>query len=236
VSGVLRLACLDAEAPPLFGKSPDGVVRDGYEPAAAALVAAQMGRTLEWVMVPWSDMIPAVQRHDADAVWCGQSIIPSRQELVDFTRPYGVFHEGLLVRAGAGITSPQDCAGKRIGAIAGSTNMALAETFPGAVTVAFGGATDDVFGEMLAALESGAVDGVVDDDVVFVPLDSDPRFELAFTVRTGNRWGIGVAKDRPDLREEIDAALAAIIADGRLRAVWQAWMPSLEFPFTAADS
>lgn len=230
-SDVLRLACIDAEAPPLFGKSPDGIVREGYEPAAAALVADVLGRRLEWVFVPWADMIPAVQRHEADAVWCGQSIIPSRQEQVDFTRPYGVFHEGLLVRAESTISSPEDCAGLRIGAIAGSTNMALAETFPGAITVPFGGQTDDVFGEMLAALESGEVDGVVDDDMVFVPLDDDPRFRLAFTVRTGNRWGIGVAKDRPDLLAEIDAALGTVIADGRLAEAWQRWLPTLDYPF-----
>ena len=106
MTGVLRLACLDTDAPPLFTKSPDGVVREGYEPSVAELVASVMGRTVEWVMVPWTDMIPAVQRHDADAVWCGQSIIPSRQEQVDFTRPYGVFHESLLVRAGSTIASP----------------------------------------------------------------------------------------------------------------------------------
>jgi polar amino acid transport system substrate-binding protein len=227
---VLRLACLDAEAPPLFHRSPDGVRREGYEPAAAALVAEVMGRRVEWCMVAWADMIPMVQRHEADAVWCGQSIIASRQEQVDFTRPYGIFHEGLLVRPGSGITSPQDCAGRRIGAIAGSTNMALAQTFPGAETVPFGGETDDVFGDMLAALESGSIDGVVDDDVVFVPLDADPRFELAFTVRTGNRWGVGVAKDRPDLLADLDGALRTVIADGRLEKVWATWMPGLPFP------
>ncbi|MBI4941182.1 MAG: amino acid ABC transporter substrate-binding protein [Actinobacteria bacterium] len=228
---VLRLACLDAEAPPLFHKSPDGVTREGYEPAAAAVVAAAMGRRVEWVMVPWNDMIPSVQRHEADAVWCGQSIIPSRTEQVDFTRPYGVFNEALLVRKGSGITAPGALAGLRVGAIAGSTNMALAQTFPGAVTVPFGGESDDVFGEMLAALESGAVDGVVDDDLVFVPLGDDPRFEVAFTVRTQNRWGVGVAKDRPELREAIDAALATVIGDGRLEAVWREWLPGLDYPF-----
>jgi polar amino acid transport system substrate-binding protein len=234
VSDVLRLACIDAEAPPLFSKSPDGVHREGYEPSVAALVAEVMGRRVEWVFVPWVDMIPSVQRHEADAVWCGQSIIPSRAAEVDFTRPYGVFHEGLLVRAGSDISSPEGCAGRRIGAIAGSTNMALAQTFPGAITVPFGGESDDVFGEMLAALEAGEVDGVVDDDMVFVPLDDDPRFELAFTVRTGNRWGVGVAKDRPELLAEIDAALATIISDGSLAAAWQRWLPTLDYPFADA--
>lgn len=230
---VLRLACLDAEAPPLFHKSPDGVLREGYEPSAATVVAEAMGRRVEWLMVPWNDMIPSVIRHQADAVWCGQSIIPSRLEQVDFTRPYGVFNEALLVRRGSGISGPDQLRGLRIGAISGSTNMALAQTFPGAVTVPFDGASGDVFGDMLAALSAGEVDGVVDDDLVFVLLDDDPRFELAFTVPTGNRWGVGVAKDRPELCAEIDAALAAVIADGRLEAVWQQWLPTLGFPFAA---
>jgi polar amino acid transport system substrate-binding protein len=65
---------------------------------------------------------------------------------------------------------------------------------------------------------------------VFVPLDDDPRYEQAFTVKTGNRWGIGVAKDRPELLAEIDSALAAVIANGQLAQVWHTWLPSLEFP------
>ena len=229
----LRLACLDAEAPPLFSLWSPEQGRTGFEPAVAALVAAELGRAVEWVRVPWAEMIPAVQEHRADAVLCGQGITASRQAQVDFTRPYAVFHEGVLVRRGSGTTSAADLVGRRVAAIDGSTNMALAQTFEGAVPVAFGAdGSDDVYGDMLAALESGDVDAVVDDDVVFVPLGSaDPRFELAFTVRTGNRWGIGVAKDRPGLLAEVDAALAASIADGRHRQAWDTWLPTLDYPF-----
>ena len=52
--------------------------------------------------------------------------------------------------------------------------MALAETFDGAVTVAFGGESGDVLGDMLAALRAGDVDAVVDDDVVFLSLAGWP--------------------------------------------------------------
>ena len=231
MSDVLRLACLDSEAPPLFHKSPDGIHRAGYEPAAAELVAGEMNRRVEWVMVPWTEMIPAVQRHDADAVWCGQSIIPSRLELVDFTRPYGVFHEGVLVRSGSGITGVPDLAGRRVAAIEGSVNMQLARTFDGAVPVAFGAQHEDIFAAMLGALLDGDVDAVVDDDLVFVPLAKDPRFELPIVVKTGNRWGVGVAKDRPELLQELDGALGRVTADGRLRAVWDQWLPGLDWPF-----
>ncbi len=230
MSGVLRLACIDTEAPPLFLKSPDGIVREGYEPDVARVLAAQMGRELQWAIMPWSQMLPAVQRHEVDAVLCGQGIIASREEQVDFTRPYGAFHEGVLVRSGSGITSPADLVGRKVAAIADSANMALLLSFEGAIPVPFGGDSDDVFAVMLGALDAGEVDAVVDDDVVFVPLDDDPRYEQAFTVKTGNRWGIGVAKDRPELLAEIDSALAAVIANGQLAQVWHTWLPSLEFP------
>lgn len=228
----LRLACLDAEAPPLFSlwSAEDG--RTGFEPAVAALIGEELGRPVEWVRVPWADMIPTAQSGGADAVLCGQGITPSRQEQVDFTQPYAVFHESVLVRRRSGISTAADLAGRRIAAIAGSTNMALAETFTDAVPVAFGAGSEDVYADMLVALESGDVDGVVDDDVVFVPLgENDPRFEVAFTVPTGNRWALGVARDRPEAREELDAALGRVIADGRHRAAWEQWLPTLDYPF-----
>ncbi|WP_164512834.1 substrate-binding periplasmic protein [Leucobacter chromiireducens] len=226
----LRLACIDSEALPLFSKSTDGITRDGYEPAAAALVAERIGATIEWVMLPWEDMIPAVRRGDADAVWCGQGITAERAALVDFTEPYAVFNETLIVRADDPARSADALAGYRIGAIANSTNMKLAETFTGAELVSFG-ASDDVFSDMIEATRSGEIDGFVDDDVVMIPLgQEDPDFVEAFTVLTGNRWGIGVAPGNDALRVELNAALAGVIADGSLAAVWTRWMPLLPFP------
>lgn len=228
----LRLACLDSEAPPLFSLWTPERGREGYEPAVAQLLADELGRPLEWVRVPWVDMVPAVQRGEADAVLCGQGITPARQEVMDFTRPYAVFHEGVLVRRGDPIAGPADLVGKRIAAIEASTNMALALTFEGAVPVPFGADSEDVYADMLAALTAGDVDAVVDDDVVFVPLGaSHPDYALAFVVRTGNRWGLSVAKDRPEVLRELDGALGRVIADGRLRRAWETWLPTLAYPF-----
>ena len=229
MSDELRLICMDSDAPPLFSKAHDGV-REGYEPAAAALVAEVLGRELRWVFRPWGEFVPSLNVGDGDAIWCGQGITDARKELVDFTRPYAVFDESVLVRAGEGIESAEDLRGLRVAAIAGSTNMALAETFDGAATVPFDGSSDDVFGEMVAALRAGDVEAVVDDDVALVPLDGDEDLSVAFTVPTRNEWGVSVAKDRPEMREEIDAALGTVIEDGRLEGAWRRWIPTLEFP------
>jgi len=69
VDGVLRLACIDSEALPLFDLSPDGGrTRAGYEPDAAALVAEELGARIEWTVLPWDQMLPAVRDGRADAV------------------------------------------------------------------------------------------------------------------------------------------------------------------------
>nr|WP_245190370.1 ABC transporter substrate-binding protein [Leucobacter exalbidus] len=218
----------------MFAKSVDGKTREGYEPEAAALVFGRLGAIIEWVMVPWEDMIPTVRSGDADAVWCGQGMTEERASLVDFTTPYAVFNESLIVRAADPARSVEQLAGYRIGAITNSTNMKLAETFPDVELVSFG-ASDDVFGDMIEATRSGAIDGFVDDDVVMIPLaDEDPDFALAFNVMTGNRWGIGVAPGNDELRAAINGALQEVIADGSLEAVWTKWMPLLPFPLQAA--
>lgn len=231
----LRVICADISALPLFDKAaPDGS-RVGYEPSAAELVAERMGRTVRWIYTPWSDMVPAVRDGRGDVVWCGQGITDARKEFVDFTRPYAIFDESVLVRADSGITSAEDLVGKRVGAIAGSTNMALTETFTGAVPVPFDGTSDDVFGEMIQALRDGAVDAVVDDDVALVPVADAPDLALAFTVATRNRWGVCVAPGNDALRTELDDALTSVIADGSLQAQWDKWMPTLTFPLTTGS-
>lgn len=138
----------------------------------------------------------------------------------------------MLFRRGEAVGDPSGLVGQRVAAIAGSANERLARSFEGADVVPFSGDSDDVYADMLAALRSGEVFAVVDDDVVFVPLgDTDPTFELGFVVKTHNPWGIGVAKDLPELRAEIDGALERIIADGRHRKAWEHWLPTLEYPF-----
>ena len=110
--------------------------------------------------------------------------------------------------------------GRRVGAIAGSTNLALAETFEGARGVPFDGVTDDVFGDMLRALQTGEVDAVVDDDVAFLWIELDIR--VAFTIATRNRWGCALRSGRrPATKRALDDAIAQadLPADGQWSAV-----------------
>ena len=169
-AGALTLCCSDMAAPPLFWTEAGGQ-RHGYEPAAADAVAAELGLELRWIFRQWADFPRALAEGECDGIWCGSAITPERERRFLYTRPYAVFDESAVVRAGDAVSAPGDLRGRRVGAIAGSTNLALAETFPGAECVPFDGVSDDVFGDMLRALEAGEVDAVVDDDVAFIGIE-----------------------------------------------------------------
>lgn len=227
--GTLTLCCAALDARPLFWTETDGT-RHGYEPAAAELVAAALGLELAWVFRRWADFLPALERGECDAVWCGQAITPAREERVAFTLPYAMFDEAVVVRACDDVGAPDELAGRRVGAIVGSTNMALAESFLGAETRGFDGTSDDVFAEMLTALRDGEIDAVVDDEPAFLGLDPSDDVRIAFTVPTRNAWGAALRPGRDDLREALDDALGRVTGDGDLRLVWERWLPALAWP------
>ena len=226
----LQIACAALTAKPLFWTEDDGT-RYGFEPDVAELVFAEAGLDFDWVFLQWSDFLPAVAEGRVDGVWCGQGIIPERLKVVDFTDPYTMFNETVIMRAGEAVPTADGLTGKRVGAIANSSNMRLAKTFDGAILVPFDGASDDVFGDMIGALRAGQVDAVVDDDVALIPLAEAPDIDVAFTVETRNPWGMGVRKANDELRETVNAAIARVKTDGRLEAVWTKWVPTLRYPF-----
>lgn len=230
---MLRIACIDSEALPLFDLKDSQGDRVGYEPEAAKIVFDHIGEDFQWVYLNWEQMLPAVAAGEVDAVWCGQAITEERARQVDFTEPYAIFDETVITRSGRGITEAAQLNGLKVGAIANSANMALAETFDGAILVPFEG--EDVFGAMIEATRDGTIDAFVDDDVVMLPLaEQDPDFDVAFTIKTQNRWAVGVTPGNDELRQAINTGLQAAINDGSLQQAWDRWMPTLEFPLHAA--
>ena len=224
--GALTLCCSDMAAPPLFWTEADGA-RHGYEPGAAEAVAESMGLELVWIFRQWADFPRALADGECDGIWCGSAITPERECRFLYTRPYAVFDESVVVRAGDAVGAASDLRGRRVGAIAGSTNMALAETFEGAHCVPFDGVTDDVLGDMLRALQIGEVDAVVDDDVAFLGIERTyPDVRVAFTVATRNFWGCALRLGDEELKGALDHA----IAQADLPAVWRHWLPTLAYP------
>lgn len=228
--GVLHIAASDFDARPMSFLTADGQ-RTGYEPELARVVCKTLGLTPQWHNLPMAEFYTCFATGQYDAVWFNQAITPDRQQIVDFTQPYGLFDEAVLVKKGSGITSPADLVGKRVGGLADSTNIALVEGFPGATAVPYPG-SDKVLPEMLAALRAGDIDALIDDELVLVvAAEEDNSLEMAFTLPTRVPFAIATPKSNPTLRAALNAAIAAALADGTMASLWAKWIPWKPFPF-----
>ena len=216
------------DARPLFWTTESGG-RDGYEPAAAALVADRLGLELVWWFERWDRFRPALEADEVDAIWCGAAITEQRREVFDFSRPYAAFDEAVLVRSDSAITSLDGLRGSRVGAIAGSTNMRLAETFAAGELIAFDGSSDDVFAEMIEAVRAGGIDAMVDDEPAFGGVVASGEFRIAHTAQTQNPWGAACRRGG-GVDRLISRALEQAIADGGLAREWRRWFPDKPLP------
>ena len=227
--GVLTLCCGDMDARPLFWTTPERA-RDGLEPGLARLAAEHAGLEVAWEFRRWDRFRPALEAGEVDAIWCGSAITDERREIFDYSRPYAAFDEAVLVRADSPITSLDGLRGARVGAIAASTNMRLAETFGAAELVAFDGTSDDVFAEMIAAVGNGDIDAFVDDEPAFGGVVAAGEFRVAHVAETQNPWGAACRRGDDAVRELIDRGLGSAIADGSLAAEWRRWMGAKAVP------
>jgi polar amino acid transport system substrate-binding protein len=227
--GRLTLCCADIDARPLFWTTADGG-RDGYEPGAAEHVAAALGLELEWAFHRWDRFAQVLAEGEVDAIWCGSAITEERRKVFSYSRPYGAIDEAVLVRADSDIHGLPDLRGRRVGAIAASTNMALAETFGAAELVAFDGSSDDVFAEMVAAVASGAIDAMVDDEPAFGAQLASGDFRVAHVAATQNPWGAACRLGDRQMVALLDDGLGRAIASGALADEWRRWFGDKAVP------
>ncbi|HTJ97406.1 MAG TPA: transporter substrate-binding domain-containing protein [Rhodocyclaceae bacterium] len=96
--GVLRIGYA-VEAPYAFVGNGGTVL--GESPATAELIARQMGITqIEWIQVPFADLIPSLLERRFDLIAAGLFITPERSRQVAFSHPTLRVYPGLLVRKG----------------------------------------------------------------------------------------------------------------------------------------
>jgi polar amino acid transport system substrate-binding protein len=223
--GELTLGACPISGPPVHTIDEHGN-HAGYEGNLATAIAGELGLRLRWEMADWADLYPALDSRRADAILYSQAIIPARRKLVDFTRPYGLFHESFLVLAGSDLQGPRDLSGERIGALGNTSNSRLAYAIDGAEVVEFP-AGKEGFDGMLEALRSGDIAALVDDEI-FLERFQERGFRVAFAVRTKNPYGIACRKGS-GLLEPLNEVLADLHKGGRLEEMWHDAIPRHPF-------
>lgn len=213
----LRWGADQAGGGPYIYEGPDGRLT-GFEVELAGLLAARMGRRAEFVQGPWDKLPQLLDRGEIDLVLNGYEWSAEREACWASTVPYYVYGLQLLVRRDGPVRGWEDlAAGGKVGVLGGSAAERLArERLPRCEILAFDGVTN-----ALRLLEQGQLDASLQDTPVAVHYLK----EFPGVVPSGSPeapgWYVGfVRREDAALREALDAALAACLRDGSLRALY----------------
>jgi polar amino acid transport system substrate-binding protein len=118
--GTVRVGDCLSFAP--FGFKDDSGDPDGYDVDIAKLLAEDLGVKLEVVDTTSANRIPNLQTEKVDVVFCNFTRNGERGREIDFTDPYVVASQALLVHKDSGIASVEDLPGRTVATVKGSTN------------------------------------------------------------------------------------------------------------------
>lgn len=194
----------------------------GWDYDAVREICKRINCVPEFKQAAWDGIFPAMQAGEYDMLADGVTITAERDEIVDFSIPYVIVGQVLLVRADetATLDEIKADANRLIGTQLGTTNEIVAkEHFPAERVKSF-----EDFGAAVLALLSKDVDGVVIDNVSALGfIEENPgKLNVAGQLTSDEELGF-VFPPGSDLREAINAALQSMIEDGTLEALNKKW-------------
>ncbi len=214
----------DATWPPMeFVDEKQNIV--GFDIDLIKAVAAKAGLKVEIKNQAWDGIFGGLAAKKYDAVISSVTITEERKQTMAFSDPYINAGQVLVVRAKtANVSTLKDLKGKKVGAQIGTTGAAEIGKVAGLELKNY-----DELGLAIEDLYSGRIDGVVCD----TPIAADfvlqnARYKNALKIVgkpfTEEYYGIAVNKDNPELLKKINAALAALKADGSLETLEKKWL------------
>ncbi|HKG36641.1 MAG TPA: basic amino acid ABC transporter substrate-binding protein [Solirubrobacterales bacterium] len=206
----------DTPFPPFeIGQPPD---ISGYDIEVMDAIAKQIGVDVEYTDTGFDTIFRDVQQGQFDTAAAASTITPERQQQVNFTDPYYEAQQALLVPTDGDIKSVDDLDGKIVGTQDGTTG----ETYANDETDA-----SEVRGfpegpDATQALVTGQVDAVIIDLPVAVDaVEQQEGFEIVEEIATNELYGFAVAKDKTELLDAMNKALATLKKDGTINELYQ---------------
>lgn len=201
----------------------------GWEYDAVNEIGRRLNAKVEWSLAAWDVMIEAVRTGQFDIGMDGITINDEREAQIDFSDPYMTSQQFMLVRADeeriAGKESFTENTDLLIGAQAGTSNF-----YAAVYEILDGDEANpriklfDTFGASVQALKSGDVDMVLMDQASvegYIGANPD-TFKTAGDAVGSDEFGF-ILTPGSDLREPVNAALAAMKADGYIDGLNRKW-------------
>lgn len=205
----------DTTSPPMEYVDTDSGKIVGFDVDLVNAACARINCTAEFITTGWDGIFAALQQGQFDLVASGVSITPERQQVMDFSDPYLVNGQAILVQvANQGLTVDDFKAGHhKLAAQANTTDAATAEEIVGKDNLQ----AYDTFNAAILALQNGDVDGVVINGANAPAYEAQFAGQLVASIRDLKSDPLGLVFQKGDARRDaFNAALAELKADGTI--------------------
>jgi polar amino acid transport system substrate-binding protein len=210
--------------PPFNNLTADGKLV-GFDVDIAQALCDEMKVKCEFIAQDWDGIIPALQAGKFDAIIASMSITPERLKQVDFTHKYYNTPPAIAAPKDTDIkgVTKEDLAGKTIGVQASTTHFNYStKTYTDSTIKPYPTAQ-----EYQLDLQNGRLDAVNDDIVVLSQWLDTPDGACCKIVGTikpvpeihGEGAGIAIRKGETDLKDQFNAAIVAIRANGKYKEI-----------------
>ncbi|MGD9904667.1 MAG: ABC transporter permease subunit [Vicinamibacterales bacterium] len=202
----------------------DPTVLRGFDVEVAALLAEALGRRPQFVQAAYASLDQSVKRGDFEVALSGVEDSPAKRAELAVSVPYYQFREVITVREADRdrFRTLQDLAGRKVATLGGTLAWELltaAQAEHGIEPVSY---DDDV--HPYTDLAIGRVDAVLLDHVI---AERGMRRQPGLATHP-EAVAIGfyvalLAPEQTALRDQVNEALRAAMADGRLEAIFRRW-------------
>ncbi|MBN2340444.1 MAG: transporter substrate-binding domain-containing protein [Deltaproteobacteria bacterium] len=208
--------------PPQYTLDDDGTPQ-GFAVDIMNEIAARARLQVTYVVYDsWPALLSALKAGEIDMI-PNQGITPERQELFSYSAPVETFGVSIFTRADrTDIDGLSDCAGKTVGVVKMNVGEQLVKKCPQTIPQLFDHPEDALF-----SLLSGNVDAVIYPEPVFMRLartaNIDDHIRVVGKPLTEIKRAISVSRNNPELLQQLNPAVAQLIASPTYRRIYNRW-------------
>ena len=197
----------------------------GFDVDFVNAVAKEAGYKVNIEHVGWDPIFVEIKNKTADFAVSAITITPERQQTYDYTVPYFLSKNEILVPKGSSIKSAKDLAGKKIAVQNGTTGQAVVEKLFGTNNANLKKFENNNLA--ILELKNGGVDAVVaDNSVVETYVKNNPKDNLEFiednAAFENEFYGLLLPKGS-ELKGDLDKAVKAVIDNGTYAKIYKKW-------------
>lgn len=209
----------------------------GFDADVGNALCKELNAECRFVVQAFDSLIPSLDANRFDLIISGMSVTPERSKRISFSIPYAVEDaifvlpkKSPLVTADSTDAILKGLEGKTVGVQGGTTHGDyLRKMAPGLKIKNY-----DTLDQMQIDLDAGRLDATFADltsQSKFLKKVGDQQFTLSKLIIKGSSSpevlgygiGVGINKNRPELKEKVDAALCKLINDGTVKASSEKW-------------